>query len=466
MVERDSGRLFGLVSLLLLMSLYSVLANAVEPEKTLSVTISKTDKQWGQPLYVTLRYRGAESLEKINLESWRELAVITDYDDYRDEDEQGRGVQVKKLRVFPRKTGAGFLPALRLGAANSEPVSYDVRNAVVKSSAIELEYNVSTLSPWQRQAVFIRVFVQTADASARLQLDDFKQESMISYTLDPIRQKQADGRYGFESGWVIHPVKSGFSWLDLPAVKYRLSGSNRRKFYLPLVYLDVKALPAYLPPTLPVGGLVTDSQITSIAGARTPNNWEIAIETDGLVRQGIPGLGAQLAELTGYDLDKVDIQSSRLPTGRYLTQYHAPLPKWLLPVGKNPVITLRYFDPDSGRLEQMTHSLPRQLQAPVWAWWAAVVTAIFIILLFIWICFPWMKSLFFRLKLHRQLKSAKSARVLRKIILDNGQYVTLSEWDNSSNNKTSVIAELNRHCFSLNKNRDITDLKRKLLRVT
>lgn len=418
----------------------------VKSESKLSLDISKTDKQWGEFLNATLRYRGVESLDNINLQSWQQFVAITHYDEYQKKDQSGREIQIKKLRLHPRYTGKFQLPPLQLAGATTAPVSISISDAQVKNHRIKLESGISTLSPWQRQAVKIKVLLETSDFTARLNLESIKQPGIISRILPPVKTEQPNGQFLFEGGWVIYPVQGGFHSLDLPAVEYRLSGSSRRKFYLPLLELSVKPLPAYLPPTLPIGELRVNSEITAAASGE--NQWVVDVRSDALMPYGVPGLDGQLAALNHHDINEISIQNSFSPGHQNHSIYHVPLPDWLSPIGQPLKIKLRYFDPDSRRLVEVEKMLPRQLNMPAWAWDLLMIILLLMVGVLTWILMPGIKQYWQNLKLRKQLKLASSPLELRQTLLDHGDYVSLSQWAGDSAEKKKITAQLNEYCFS------------------
>lgn len=435
-----------IIVLTVFLSLGLIAAQTVKSESKLSLNISKTEKQWGEFLNVTLRYRGVELLENINLQSWQQFVAITHFDEYQEKDQFGRTIQVKKLRLHPRYTGNYQLPQLQLAGATTASVSISISDAQVKNHQIKLESVISTLSPWQRQAVKIKVLLETSDSTARLKLEPIKQSGIVSKTLKPVKTEQLNGQFLFEGGWVIYPVQSGFLSLDLPVVEYRLSGSSRRKFHLPLLELNVKPLPAYLPPTLPIGELMVSSEIST--GASGENQWIINVRSDALIPYGVPDLDGQLAELNHHDINDIIIQNSLSPDHKNQSIYHVPLPDWLSPIGRPLKINLRYFDPDSRKLVEVEKELPRQLNLPAWAWKLLMVLLLLMMAVLIWSLMPRIKKYRQNLKLHKQLKLASNPLELRETLLKHGGYVSLSQWAGDSGEKKKITAALNKYCFS------------------
>jgi len=85
---------------------------------------------------------------------------------------------------------------------------------------------------------------------------------------------------------------------------------------------------------------------------------------------------------------------------------------------------------------------------PLWAWWLMSVFSLITGAFIIRQIQASTQAQINRLKLRRQLRSATNTRQLRKIILADGQYVTLSEWARKNQTRKPAISELNQYCFS------------------
>ncbi len=434
-------------------------------ESTLTVSVPVTAIQWGQPLRATLHYRGEHSLEAINLKVWQAFVAISDKNESSDVDSEGRDIQVLRLRLYPRRTGAYTLPRLTLGDARSQPVSLNIRPAVVERHPVKLVWQLSSLSPWQGEAVIVHVQLWTTDYAAHVRLDVPKQPQFLSRPLKTQRHLLADGSYRFDTGWILYPAESGAWLLDLPPVRYQLSGGDRRRFYLPLQPFQVKALPTYLPPTLPVGPLAIRSKIDK-------GRWQISVRTRALIPYGVPGLDAQLAAISNHDIADIKIQhTQRSAYNDYgdSSLYSVPLPDWLMPFGKDRTLTLRYFNPATGRIEEITHNLPRHWEMPVWARWLLVLSVLAIAALLARFIRPGLERQISRLVLRRALRKATSVMQLRRIMLDHYHYVTLSEWVKKApaqeSTRKKIIQQLNSACFSASGYSDIQYLKAGLLKL-
>ena len=460
-----------LVLLLILLMASPVHSQSRKSDSKLTILISDTDKQWGQFLRVTLRYHGPKMLGDIDLQSWQQLMAVSFDDEYTDEDENGNPIQVLQLRLHPRKTGKFQLPSLKLGAAHSQAIDINISQPIVKNAAIKLDWQISTLSPWQREAVLIRVQLQTSDYAVHIKLDSPEHKQFLSRALKTERHILADGSYRFDAGWILYPIDNGLLKLDLPPVRYQIAGSDRRQFYLPLQTFQVKTLPNYLPPTLPVGKLNVDSQVSkNKAGIK---QWQLSIKTDALIPYGVPELDMQLATISEQDIANVVIkytQQSDYSDHTNLSLYSSPMPDWLMPFGKSLKLTLRYFDTGTGRLGEISHDLPRRWNMPAWAWWVTVILGFIIGVFILRHLQPWMLSQTNRLKLRHRLGNAANIKQIRRIILDCGHHVTLSEWDKNNQARKRAARKLNCYCFSASgsedsKHADFQQLKTDILEL-
>ena len=432
----------------------------------LSVSVSRADKQWGQYMRVTLRYRGNQLLRDINLDSWRQIAAISVEDEYRDSDEKGRDSQVMQLRLYPREIGIHQLPSLQLGTANSQILTLTSTPPVVERSQLILNWEVSKTKAWQREAILVQVQLVTSDYSAHIKLDNIKQQQYISKTLHTETIKLPDGRYQHQSGWVIHSIEAGLQTLALPVIRYQLSGSDRRRFHLPLLDLNIQALPTYLPPILPIGKLDIDSQI--IKSDSNKPVWNIQINTSGLIPYGVPGLDSQLSDINKQDIANIKLYSKQyMDNDKHDNQYNyeTPLPEWLMPIGQDIQIRLRYFNPDSGRLEEITHSLSRAWTMPAWAWVLLTIILIAIVSIAGLKTYPYLMTLIDRIKLRNDIKHAKTAYELRRLILTSNNCITLSQWAGDQSIKLRIIKELNSYCFSKVNHNKIKKLKYEIVPV-
>ncbi len=433
-------------------------------EDKLTVQVSKTEKQLGQYFRITINYTGNQSLEHLNLDLWKKHFSIVYGDEYKDEDEYGRIIQTLKLRLYPRNKDIRQLPALTLEKAKSISIPLKVTPAKIKNEPIELSWNISNLSPWQREAIIIHVRIQSSDTTAHVLLDSPDNNESMLRALKTEKHITKNGLAIFDAGWIFYPLNEGKQSIDLPAIRYQLSGSDRRRFYLPVQHLQVKPLPSYLPPNLPVGELKLDSKIEN----GEINSWKTIVHTPALIPFGVPGLDKQLSIINGQDVSNIKMKYKKLSNYKDygdLNIINAPLPKWLMPFGPKINIKLRYFDPESSTLKESLHNLPRHWTMPAWAWWITLIICSFLSLIIFKQIRPWLNHQAVRWNIRKQLKTEMTADQLRKLLLNNGQYISLHDWAKENDNRKTLVAELNNACFSNMTSLNLSNLQSEILKV-
>jgi len=441
----------------------------------LKVSISKTEKQIGQYFRVTLRYRGEKKLSQIKLQKWKQDFKIIEGDEYESEDELRQIIQVLKLRLYPRVEGVLTLPVLRLGQEKSQAMHVNVIASQVNKSHVKLNWTLSNDSPWQREPVFLRLQLQTKDIAAHVLLALSETKNGLFKPLKIQRRVLDDGSIVFDVGWVFYLKQEGSLLIDFPVIRYQLSGSDRRRFYLPLQTLNVKALPSYLPPNLPIAKLTLHSEVITNdnpVSAKNNHSWKILVQTPALMSQGVPGLAKQLAMINAYDIAKIKIEKIRSEDKNQHTDqftYYAPLPQWLMPFGKKLEVKLRYFNPTTGQVDTMLHTLPRVWNMPQWAWTIVFFISLILFITIILKLKPPFDGQLRLIKFRKQIKAAETPQQLRNIILDYVQVITLSQWVNQNsgnfNRKLSLSNKLNKICFSNIHEGNLAQLKQKLLQI-
>jgi len=178
-------------------------------------------------------------------------------------------VQNLTLLLYPRMTGElKVKPVVHAGHYSSEQQIH-VSEGRTRSAGITLTSSVSTLTPWDRQQVVITAEVITDEKYASLHTDELNIPGFEVVSIPATRENISPGKYRLQSGWILIPFTTGPKQIRPVAIKYRHSGVYTRIYYLPVVEIDIKPLPSYIPPTIPVGKirLYTDASGATADGA-------------------------------------------------------------------------------------------------------------------------------------------------------------------------------------------------------
>jgi len=427
---------------------------------SLYVELNRHTIELGQPVQMTLRYQGDQRLAEISLDAWDEVAAIYSVDEYTEANQ----VQVHQLRLYPRQTGTVLLPALGLGAASSTPATIKVNPARVDGHEVDIQWSLSTQQPWQRQAIKIDFKLTSGDYAAHVAIDPLERHGIVSQRFS-VNRHQQDGRFEHGGGWLLYPLQPGRTTISLPPVRYRLSGSDIRQFHLPLIPVDVKQLPPYLLPTLPVGRVDTSNALLTDDNGQP--YWQVRLTSDAPLPDGIAGLDVILAQHSQRPLSDISLETVRpAHADDPLTRltYRVPLPQWLLPYGPALQYELRYFEPQSGRLVRQLFSLPRILHMPAWAWGIVYMLLALAVSYCLYLLWPQLARWRTSHQLRSEVQQLEDAMEIRQALLRSGNHLTLAHWAGSNTRRQELAEELNRAGFGPC-TADIDTLRSETLRV-
>jgi hypothetical protein len=267
------------------------------------------------------------------------------------------------MELYPRQTGLVEVPELFFSTASSNPLEVEVLPAQSPSGPINVDYQISTTQPWQRQQVLFTINVTTPDRFARLEAVAMQHVDNEILSIPASKEILGDtSRLG--SGWVIFPMQSGQQRISLPPVLYHLQGTVERRFYLPDIQLNVKPLPGYIPPLMPVGRVFIDSHIDADQLLTTGEtyNWNIRLSSPELLSHLLPPILRQIS--SDDNIHFLPVQSQRAENitarGSHGEVVHT-VPFQSLSTGrlKLPGLRIQYFDPVQDRVSVTEYSPPQ-----------------------------------------------------------------------------------------------------------
>lgn len=282
---------------------------------------------------------------------------------------------VHQFTLHPRHTGALTVPALHAGDLSTAPITIHVTPAREAGHDMQVRSNISTANPWVRQQVRVVMSFRSADPYFGL---DVHTPKLPAFVVVDIPQQQhtttINGvRYTVKTvGWLLYPLQDGSHSVQLPAIGYVRNGLTVRRFYPPDVALQVKALPPYVPPLLPVGKVSVHTSLEPAGWLRSGHlaYWNVDVHGPDVPADWLPPVLAQIT--SNRDMQVFPAESTRRDSpdasGVHGLAHHRiplkPLSSGRLPL---PSLRLQYFDPDSGRLVAVNYSpvRPITLSLPV-----------------------------------------------------------------------------------------------------
>ncbi|MEW6647060.1 MAG: hypothetical protein AB1450_07665 [Pseudomonadota bacterium] len=403
--RRRGGEIF---VLFLLLALLPPLAGAV------SLELEAAQMELGQPLrgvVLTAQAPTAETLQPLEAD----FAVVVRGGAERQADGRYR----LGFSLYPRREGAVPLPddiTARVSSKQLPPPQGDdctdavgrpcrehaaqgrgegirsifVTAAIERGQLLEVRQSVSTLSPWVRQQVLVLLEVITPEPYASLQADPVSLPGFEVIPLPGSSEKVATAagtQTRLRAGWALFAVAPGRYRPALPPLRYRLSGASRRLFPLTLPALEARALPPYVPPTLPVGRVELSSTLAPDGLLHTGHlaHWRVSVSAPAVPPAWLPPLLRGLAADGAVEFLPAQTTYAAAPDAGGI---HARA-EHLIPLRPRrdgrlalPVLEVQYFDPDSGRLERVSHAPPRPLVLGSAARWGA---AALLLALLVWL---------------------------------------------------------------------------------
>ena len=328
----------------------------------LILTTDKTQTELGHPIRVHLYGISLKSrLSDIDLESLTpDFGVITDYASGATEDKRwpGQSVQMLQFKIYPRKAGNITIPSLNLDKIHSQKKVLNIIAGDTGSPALRLD----TETPYQKQEMIIHFTLTSGSSNARLtSKSTFKLKGIEIVPLEFYRTRIAGGKYRLHIGWALTALTAGKHTVQLPPVEYSISGGSRKLFYPPLRSISVKSLPAYLPPTIPVGKISITSEVSPSSWLQTDtlSYWTLKLTANTTDVYSLPPVLRQVK--TNPELQVFPVISDRkikVEQNKVTSQVIHTIPFKSLKNGRLtlPEIQFQYFDPEHGKIKLVTYS--------------------------------------------------------------------------------------------------------------
>ncbi len=403
---------FTLFALLLMFSFFNSKSFAA-PQLFLFVT--KSENILGRPIHVEIYGVSLKGkITELNLDVLnKQFGVISDYviNDTQDKRWPNMPIQILKLKLYPKVTGEVVIPSLSINHIETK----QQRIKILKGNTSVPKIELSTQTPYERQQMIFTVSITSQKPDARLSI---KPEQIIeSFDNTPLlfkRSKTQNGLYLLKIGWALSAFNSGQTTIKLPPIEYRVSGVLRKKFYLPSTTINVKPLPRYLPPTIPIGkiSVQSDEFIEGAIYANSLSYWNITVRGQTNNIYNLPPILRQiksnddilfLPENSSYNIIKKErsVNSEK--------KYSIPIKPLHSGFLTLPQIKLQYFNPENGRIETVIYNAKPILVLSVF--WRGVII-IFIVLLLGYLSFN-IKKILSKLSFSK-LKRTQALHILGK----------------------------------------------------
>lgn len=424
-------------------------------------------------------------ITEVNLDRLsKNFGVVTDYviNDTRDDRWPDKKIQILKLKLYPRHSGLIQIPSL----STNNVISKIRTIQITKGKTGEPKVIFTEKSPYHRQQIVVHVSVLSSEANSRLAIKEGQTIKGVDSTpLHFKRIKNDNGTYRLQIGWAISALKSGTLKLNFPPIEYSVSGVSRKQFYLPIREIKVKPLPAYLPPTIPVGKITIRSNLLTKYFLQTDSlsYWDIKISGQLNNAYRLPPILRQIksSKQTQF-LPSNTVRSVKATEDNVVSTAHYSIPFKSLKSGflTLPNIQLQYFDPGNGKIITFNHQVKSAFVLSIF-WRNLIIIFFGLLLIFIFIkgrnC--WQQIKFSKqkrgqaLNLLLQNDNIENIRKVTQLLAEAEHWptnTTVSQWAGFWKDKYKVddsfenlISQLSSLLYCSEKNIDINKINQRML---
>jgi len=479
-------RLFqsGYILLILLLNNNCYSSVNINSEKLILYT-DKSESILGRPIRVDLYGVNLKTkISDINLAVLNEnFGVIIDYviNDTTDKRWPNKKIQILKFKLYPRQTGSIKIPGISSKNVSSQEKKIVVTKGKTSSPLIILPKN----KLYEQQQLIIHVKVLSADSTSRLSIDKKPViENFASMPLPFERSKNKDGMYVLKTGWALTALKSGHLNLKLPPIEYSVSGVSRKKFFLPSKLINIKALPLYLPPTIPIGKISIQSELSQngLLQSNSISYWNIKLVGNLNDSYKLPPILRQIKSNSQIKFLPVNsTRSTKTTNNSLISVVNHSIPFKALNSGflTFPEVQLQYFDPINGKINTLTHKAKGAFVLSLF-WrilFSLVIALIFIYIFRIgykkWGHFKFSKTKREQAIIVLQDNKTDSIRESLRLLIEAEywpQNITVTQWGEYWKNKYQVndsfddfIEELSSYFYSASEEHNVNELSLQLL---
>jgi len=322
--------------------------------------------------------------------------------------------------LYASALSAADKPSAHVRGGNSPGpvISIDHPDSLVSHHDINIQYGISTREVLTRQMLVVQYRLQSNDAFITLRTD-IVPATGESYVALPARKTKlpetSAKRYQYELNVLVNASRSGRMTLRVPALIYSEGGKDRYRFHFAEQVIEVKALPPYLPPYIPMVPLQMESAFSTSWSWYKPLQtgkiyyWTIKLQAEKADELSLPDLRQQLLSNATIQFLPAEItRETHKDHDSMIQRVTYTIPFTLKKSGyvNLPEIGLQHFDPESRRLSSRHYHVQGIFVLNLYLQWLIVIVLLALCFLFFW------KTRFFAVAAYRNGRQYYQARHL------------------------------------------------------
>lgn len=411
--EKSQLWLSGFAGMLLILLAAAVHAETEAPK----VRIYPTSVMLGEK--ITLSMQGPtvfRDFERLDMDALREHFAIYEVDTESD---------LIRLRLYPLGVGQFQIKAQRLGVIRIPDTTIEVK----PNPHVAIEWKTPNKQAYPSQQLSWNAQV-TVDDPANLvsyearKTDGWQSEVAEKPLKDAILSDQQKmvllaANYHLDSSQDFFNDSRKSAWLVAsPTVIVKNTSNRRWLFFDRLLNMEVSPLPSFLPITQSVGKIEFSASSVGF-GQQTGDlaHWIWHLRGLGMNQTSLNNVAYQLISQIGHDpkiewLTESRQGSQSITEQGLMSELTVSVPYRILDSGpfKLPGLQLRYFDPQSGKLQTRMIAAQSGLAVPPWSIWLLQWVGLLLLLFSMFAVLWLLKQLFINWRLRRAISEADDAR--------------------------------------------------------
>lgn len=415
--------------------------------------------EFGKFITVDIVYEGGKPYGDFDLQQWQGDFFIDYRGKAREAIDDKRVRITQHLRLYPRGTGSLVIERIAFGGTIAGPIRIQslppLRKGVDASPQLHSLPNVI----WQGQQITLTVDVPLLHPSNRIKAEEVAFEGFKVLGVDKSKL-QKNGAEVVRLQWHLVAEQARIQQLAPPAIEQR--GRGRWRFYLPFTSVNVRPLPSYLLPGVPVGNFSAQATVEKILGIKW---WVVSLESQGDLSTDVYGVRNYMATLAGVGARSVHKTAKPWAGGVASQEYRVKVPDWSLG-RKLPLLNLRYFDTEAGRMREFPVSFPSAWNIPKSVFWLIVFLFLAVLGTLGLLSHRLLQKFQSLQHIKQAILNAPNADALRTILLATGPFVSLTAWAESMQSEGAVkqAEQINALSFSISQGDLPVTLKRSVMR--
>jgi len=338
---------------------------AAERASPIQVNIQKKKLEYGKSLRIEIK---TLTKENINIPSL--LKPLSDNFSYSvTRSTTGKQYTLHNIKLSPLQTGDVQVPSLYYKQYKTQSVNINMTPPLSKiGQPVLVKLERINLTPWVREQTRIVATVITTDKNIVLNNKKTTNKGSESYLIPQSTKKVIKNNqifYEYRIGWNVFFLYQQKVNMDLPVIEYIKDGVPKYKFHFRKTMFNVKQLPIYVNPTIPVGEISLSAHYLELPETLLQPNMTAIIQYsltgNGIPAKWLPSLSQKYLVIRNAKINfshittkiETKMTNNNIIGSKVSDIAFTPHSNGMLPIEN---IQLQYFEPKTGLLKAVSYT--------------------------------------------------------------------------------------------------------------